>query len=138
VVGEVYALQNSSTRFDDVRLYATIEQMKTLTKQAILVNDKQIIVEEAQINRDLGEVAILMQQEANELAPTNPKIAVKIITMAIKTIIDKVSTMRPIFAEKASERLQTIVLEFDKTIDAANLLEELNRLFKDLRLDYDQ
>ena len=138
VVGEVYALQNSSTRFDDARLYATIEQMKALTKQAILVNDKQIIVEEAQINRDLGEVAVLMQQEANELAPTNPKIAVKIITMAIKTIIDKVSTMRPIFAEKASERLQTIVLEFDKTIDAANLLEELNRLFKDLRLDYDQ
>ena len=115
----------SNNTQDDEKLNLTIEKMKIALEKAVDSKESDVEVKSTNINKDINEVANLLEEEAEQIRKNNPLVAKKLLINSINTRIAYIKKFRPFFAKKASEKLKELL---DKIIKDEKLDEFLSKL----------
>ena len=131
-IGIVNSLLSSSNTRDDELLIATKEKIKEAIEMAVNAKVAETEIKTTKINKDINQVAELLESEALQIAENNPTVASRMLADVINIKIKDISRTRPFFAKKASMKLKELLVKIDQEEEIDDLLTKLIELSKDM------
>lgn len=131
-ISVVNSLLSTHNTQDDPELRITIKEIKIAIEKAVDAKESDVFIEATKIKRGIHDVALLLEEEAEQLKDASPNVAKKLLEDAINGRISEIKKYRPIFAMKASNKLRDILNRLEKDEKLEKVIEMLIQLSKDL------
>lgn len=124
-------LTAASVQQDD-QLILTIEAIKQAVEKAVDTKTTDVEVMSSKLTKDINQVAYILQEEADTLIKTSPKVAIQLLKSSLQAQLKELERVRPVFAKKASDKLRDIINELEKTDDIERTIEIIRELSKEI------
>ena len=128
----INSLLTSKNTQNDEELNLTIEKIQKELEKAIDTKESDVEVKSTNLNRDINEVAKLLEEEAIQIRESNPLVSKKLLVGSINSRIANIKKFRPEFAKKASEKLKKILNKINEEIQLKESIDKLIYLAKEI------
>ncbi|PPE06092.1 type I restriction endonuclease subunit R [Williamsoniiplasma lucivorax] len=131
-VETINSLLTVSVTQKDETLNLTIDSIKQAVADIVDTSKTDIQILESKISKDINKVSEILVEEAENLMKTSPRVSAELLRHSIEAQIMQMEHTRPVFAQKASDKLRDIVNELSKSEKLDNVIEMLKQLAKEV------